>query len=94
MALVQVPSHAAVQDTVIVRLFARLADIGGVHNVELDICEGLTIHDAYLQICHRFPELIEYDGKLLYARNSEYVSPTAVLRPGDELVLIPPVSGG
>jgi molybdopterin converting factor small subunit len=41
-----------------------------------------------------FPTLHEMEGRLLFAANAEYAGPEFVLHPGDELALIPPVSGG
>src|SRR3990170_8833079 len=45
-------------------------------------------------LCQRFPEMADHAGSLMYAVNAEYVSPQHPLRAGDELALIPPVSGG
>lgn len=39
-------------------------------------------------------EAASYLGHVRFAINCEYVSPEALVRPGDEVAIIPPVSGG
>jgi molybdopterin converting factor small subunit len=87
-------SPALTGGRVTVRLFARLADIIGGRAIALEVDDRLTAHDAYLRLCHRFPELVAYGGKLLFAVNAEYCAPDRVLREGDELTLIPAVGVG
>ena len=77
-----------------VRLFARLADLAGTRETELELGEGLSVAEAFQVLCRRFPEMASLAGSLMYAVNAEYVSPDHPLRAGDELALIPPVSGG
>lgn len=91
------PSPVAAEEetsAVTVRLFAGAADMVGARSVSLEIEEGLTIREAFLRLCHRFPALREMDGRLLFAANAEYAGPESLLHAGDELALIPPVSGG
>lgn len=80
--------------TVKVRLFARLADIAGARQTELDIGEGITAAEAFAALAERYPRMEEMAGTVMYAVNAEYVPGTHPLQPGDELALIPPVSGG
>ena len=77
-----------------VRLFARLSDLAGVRETDVELGEGSTAGDAYRVLSARFPQLSGMGGSLMYAVNAEYVSDTHPLRDGDELALIPPVSGG
>src|SRR3990172_9358627 len=77
-----------------VRWFARLADLAGTRETEVDLSEGLSVAEAFRVLCQRFPEMADHAGSLMYAVNAEYVSPDHPLRAGDELALIPPVSGG
>ncbi len=77
-----------------VRLFARLADLAGTRETEVELGEGLSAAEAFRTLCQRFPELAGHGDSLMYAVNAEYVSPDHPLRAGDELALIPPVSGG
>jgi MoaE-MoaD fusion protein len=70
-----------------VRLFAGLRERAGVARLELDGVE--RVGDVWARL-----ELGDEPPGLLYALNREYVERDAVLRDGDEVALIPPVSGG
>lgn len=77
-----------------IRLFARLSELAGTRETELEIGEGLTVADAYDLLSDRYPDIAGLRANVMYAVNSEYVTPSQPLSPGDELALIPPVSGG
>ncbi len=77
-----------------VRFFARLAEVAGTRETEVELGEGLSVSDAFRLLCQRFPELADHGDSLMYAVNTEYVPPDHLLQDGDELALIPPVSGG
>ena len=72
-----------------VRLFAALRERAGTAEVELELPEGARVRDALA----RFGAIAE-GIPMVMAVNQEYAGPEAELRPGDELALIPPVSGG
>lgn len=80
--------------TITIRLFARLAQLAGTREMQLEIGEGLTAGDAYRLLAQRDGSLGGFEASLAYAVNQEYVSSDAMLKAGDELALIPPVSGG
>jgi len=82
-------SVASVVVEVTVRLFAMLRERAGAGEVVLDLPDGASVGDAL----DRLRELAE-DLPLVMAVNREYASEDTVLDPGDELALIPPVSGG
>ena len=77
-----------------VHLFAGAAGSAGARTIVLPADGPLTIREAFLRLCHLIPALCEMDGRLLFAANAEYAGHEFVLHPGDELSLIPPVSGG
>jgi molybdopterin converting factor subunit 1 len=77
-----------------VRLFARLGDIAGTREMVVDVGEGLRAVDVYRLLCEAHPGMAGLNGSLMYAVNAEYVEAEHPLRDGDELALIPPVSGG
>lgn len=77
-----------------VLLFARLSELAGTRETELEVGEGLTVEDAYDILSKRYPAISELRANVMFAVNSEYADPSQALRPGDELALIPPVSGG
>jgi molybdopterin synthase catalytic subunit len=75
--------------TVRVRLFAILRERAGRDEVELELPEGASVADALAAVDHLAGGL-----SLVMAVNREYARPDQRLAPGDELALIPPVSGG
>jgi MoaE-MoaD fusion protein len=74
---------------VTVRLFAILRERAGSDRLELDLPEGARVADALRAVDHLAGGL-----RLVMAVNREYAAPEDPLSAGDELALIPPVSGG
>jgi molybdopterin synthase catalytic subunit len=81
--------------TVTVRLFAILRERAGRDSVEIELPEGATVGDAFerLVAAPDIGELVER-MPVRMAVNREYVGEAAPIGPGDELALIPPISGG
>lgn len=77
-----------------VRLFASLREAAGVPEVRLDLAAGATAEDAWHRLAGDFPGLAPRRASLAVSVNRRYARFDAVLRDGDELVFIPPVSGG
>ncbi len=74
-----------------IRLFAQLRERAGRGELSLELPEGARVRDALAAA----PVAALADGlPLVMAVNREYASADAPLAPGDELALIPPVSGG
>ena len=74
---------------VTVRLFAILRERAGAAEVVLDLPDGARVADALAKL-HELAEGLP----LVMAVNREYADAQRTLGPGDELALIPPVSGG
>ena len=72
-----------------VRLFAQLRERAGRDAVELELPDGARVADA-------LAALDDVAGGLpvVMAVNREYAAASTPLSPGDELALVPPVSGG
>jgi molybdopterin synthase sulfur carrier subunit len=77
-----------------VRLFARLRDIAGAGELTRDIAAGATIGAVWRDLAGEFPELGRYERSISSAVNAEYARMDEVLRDGDEVAFLPPVSGG
>ena len=73
-----------------VKLFAGLRERAGFAERELELPAGSIVADVWSAL----PGLGVEPAGLLYALNREYVAPEQTLADGDELALIPPVSGG
>jgi MoaE-MoaD fusion protein len=74
---------------VTVRLFAMLRERAGASEVALDLPDGASVRDALESLGGLADGL-----PLVMAVNREYAPEDQVLSAGDELALIPPVSGG
>ncbi|HEX5799791.1 MAG TPA: molybdenum cofactor biosynthesis protein MoaE [Gaiellaceae bacterium] len=72
-----------------VRLFAGLRERAGSAGRTLELPEGATVGDVWAPL-----ELGEEPSGLLYAVNKEYAAAAVALADGDEVAVIPPVSGG
>lgn len=78
-----------------VKLFAMLRAAAGSDSVSLDLEEGSTVDDA-LRRLRSHESLGDLVGRMpvRMAVNRDYADRSTVLAEGDELALIPPVSGG
>ena len=74
--------------------FASVRDIVGQREVILDLPEGTTAGALLQRIMLDYPRLTGLAPSLLLAVNREYVEKGRLLVEGDEVALIPPVSGG
>ena len=74
---------------VAIRLFAGLRELAGKRAVEIDLPDGSTAADIWPAL-----DLGTEPPGLLLAVNKQYVPRETVLVEGDEVALIPPVSGG
>ena len=79
---------------VTVRLFARLREIAGAAELSRELPAGATIRDLWRQLAVEFPSLAQYERSISTAVNAEYARMDHVLRAGDEVAFLPPVSGG
>jgi molybdopterin synthase catalytic subunit len=77
-----------------VRLFARYREATGRERIEVDLPEDGTVESAWAAIVDRHPELGPFRAFTLFAVGENYVAPDHPLRPGEDLCLFPPVSGG
>ena len=81
--------------TVTVRLFAVLRERVGSDSIEVELEDGATVAEALARLAER-PELGELLDRMPVAMavNRDYADPGTSLAAGDELALVPPVSGG
>ena len=79
---------------VTIKLFAVLRDRAGVPELVLDLPAGATAGAAGAAVAERYPVLREHLNRVAYAVNRAYAPAGTALGDGDELALIPPVSGG
>ena len=77
-----------------VKFFAILRERAGTSEVVKEIEGGSSITELWHALQQDYPKLAVPGIRLLYAVNQEYVTPDHVLKESDEVVFIPPVSGG
>ena len=79
--------------TIQVRLFAIMAQQARTGMLTLDLPADATVAAVRTELLRRHPKVSWPQGTML-AINQEYAPESAPLRPGDEVAIIPPVSGG
>lgn len=77
-----------------VKLYAAFRDIVGSKEEDLDLKEGSTVGILLEDYVRRFPQLSRYREHIILSVNKEYGAPDRLLREGDEVSFLPPVSGG
>jgi molybdopterin converting factor subunit 1 len=75
-------------------LFASYREKAGQAEVPFDLAEGVTVGHLAEAVARRYPAIARDPTKLVVAVNQEYRDHGHVLGDGDEVALIPPVSGG
>ena len=76
------------------RYFAMAREIMGKSAEEREVGAGATAGSIFEELIAETARLSAMKGSVLLMVNQEYVSPDHALSDGDELALIPPVSGG
>lgn len=80
--------------TIHVRFFAIFRQRLNLSGVDLEMPEPTTAASVQAALIDRFPVIADLMPRVALAINREYAKPTETLHDGDELALIPPVSGG
>ena len=77
-----------------VLLFGAAADRAGTRQTELSVGEGTSLGDLWSALADRHPDLAPMRDTLAFAINGEYARAEDRVSPGDEVAVLPPVSGG
>jgi molybdopterin converting factor subunit 1 len=77
-----------------VLLFGQLKDIVGRDEDSLEFAPGTKLQAVMAHYAERYPRFQGLTQSIACSINQEYAQSTAVLREGDEVGLLPPVSGG
>jgi len=77
-----------------VRLFAGLKERFQTEKLSVSLEESSTVKNLIEQLAETYPDHAQLLMACMVAVNQEYAEETRVIRNGDEIALIPPVSGG
>jgi MoaE-MoaD fusion protein len=77
-----------------VLFFGILRDVTGLREDSIDVPEGGQASAVFDQYAAQFPRLREMSASIVLAVNQKFCAPSTRLSEGDELAMLPPVSGG
>jgi MoaE-MoaD fusion protein len=77
-----------------VLFFGVLRDLTGLREETIDVPDGGLASGVFEHYSSRFPRLGQMSQSIVLAVNQKFCAPSAPLADGDELALLPPVSGG
>ena len=77
-----------------VRLFAIQRELAGTRELSVDLPAPASIADAWAALVRLHPVLAPGGSSVRFARNGAYAPADEPLADGDEVAMIPPVSGG
>lgn len=77
-----------------VLFFGQLRDLIGRSEELVDLPEGARLQDVFDRFAAHVPRLRDMEGSIVLARNEEFAARETALHSGDEVALLPPVSGG
>ena len=77
-----------------VQFFSRVRDLAGVQETELEVPESTRVADLLEILYSRTPSLRDWDKSILVAAGVEFVGRDYVVRPNDQISIMPPVQGG
>ncbi|MBF2065839.1 MAG: MoaD/ThiS family protein [Calothrix sp. C42_A2020_038] len=80
--------------SITVKLFAAYQEAYGVPELKLEFPQGTPVKAVCDRLIDERPELAKWQDVTRYGINLLFVEPDTTLSNGDEVVLIPPVSGG
>jgi molybdopterin converting factor small subunit len=85
--------HAHRAATLRIAVFAGMADLVGGRTIEMPWSSG-TVADARGLVAERHPAAAALLARSAFAIDSRYVGDDEPLAAGDDVAIIPPVSGG
>ena len=77
-----------------VKFFAHLQDLTQCMETEIPAPHGITQEALWSALEERYPGIIHHKNHTRLARNFAYTAGDSIFKEGDEIALIPPVSGG
>ncbi|REJ67004.1 MAG: molybdopterin converting factor subunit 1 [Planctomycetota bacterium] len=77
-----------------IKLFAVARQLADAETVSLEVPAGASLAEVRTALADRVPELADLAAQVRFAVNAAYADDATPIREGDEVAMIPPVSGG
>jgi molybdopterin converting factor small subunit len=77
-----------------VQFYAQLRDLIGVREWDVELADGATVRDLLDKIYAQQAALRAHDKSILIGAGLEFVDRDYVLKPDEEISIMPPVQGG
>ena len=79
---------------VTVQFFARLRELAGCRECDVDVPAGATVEDVWHAAVAAYPAIAALASSVSCAVNADFADRAAVVREDDQIAFLPPVSGG
>ncbi len=76
------------------RFFGQLRELANCDETTIEVKEGTKIGDLVWLVGERFPNMRQHLKVVSFSIDNEYASKDTVLNEGNEVSLLPPISGG
>ncbi len=76
------------------RLFGQLRELAKCDATDIEVKKGTKIGDLVWLVGERFPNMRQHLKVVSFSIDNEYASKDTVLNEGNEVSLLPPISGG
>ena len=77
-----------------VKFFAHLQTFTGCDEIDMPVSQKITPDELWAELEKKYPGILHYKTPTRLARNFVYADVDSIFHEGDEIALIPPVSGG
>jgi molybdopterin synthase sulfur carrier subunit len=77
-----------------VKLFAIFQEVFATDEIQVKLNSGASVSEIFDRLVSQHPNLEQWRSLTRYAINLNFAEPDTILKNGDEVALIPPVSGG
>ena len=77
-----------------VQFYSHLRDLAGSEELEVSLPDGATVADLLKKIYQEKPALRSRDKSILVGAGVEFVDRKHLIKPGEEISLMPPFQGG
>ncbi len=77
-----------------VQFFSQLKEIVGASELTLELPDDSSVAELLARLYLDFPELAKWDRNILVGVGVDFVERDQVIRPNDQIAIMPPVQGG